>query len=484
MINNLRVTPKQEIILRYFSQLDWLCLGGNRGGGKTYAALLLALQHIINAKEKAKHCRILVLRKEYQGLEDIKEKVLNLYAGLGRMVGDKPAQFRFKNGAKMLLNFVKDDRDITKFQGHEYTMVIVDEAAQFLSPNPIFKVYASQRNTYKIKSQLVFTSNPSGGTGVGGGSWWLKQSFDIENKNIPLERNKINSKGQPYTERALFFEMLLRDNPILLEADPEYENRLREATKHDPALQKAWLDGDWDYDSGGVFEGAFKREKNVIKLGGEIANAKVSRAYDPSGGAAPFAVLWSIKCLGDTIVPILTNNEETRIYKKVPKGSIIVRKEWYGCQPADPYKGLGWDEERIIDGIIERDESIENCYRPFLKGVSDVMTGLAKTDISKAEYHRKRGFYWNKPYKYKIPGYDKLKRMMRSAWEDDPKTPALFITEDCWHLLREIQEMQYAGIDSDGTLDKNCSDHAVDALRYEVMQDREKKNIRRNLSVA
>ena len=156
-----------------------------------------------------------------------------------------------------------------------------------------------------IKCQMRCTCNPGGP-----GHLWVKQ-WAVDHGPY-----KVITDDETGLQRT-FIPALLTDNPALLEADPNYINRLKAVGS--PQLVKAWLEGDWS-----IIEGAFFEEWNAARHVIE-SRSKSAVALDPLprrdwGSARPFSVGWYAVVQDDIM----------HAGRRLPRGALVRYREWYG----------------------------------------------------------------------------------------------------------------------------------------------------------
>lgn len=140
------------------------------------------------------------------------------------------------------MRYLQRDADASRYQGHSYNDLLIDEAGNFPDPAPIDKLVATLRDKNGVPPRQAMSANP-GGPGHG---WLVKRYIEPANP------------GQPFVDpttgaQRVYIPSLLTDNPALLLRDPKYLQRLRRAG---PAwLVRAWLMGDWNaYPEGNVIQ--------------------------------------------------------------------------------------------------------------------------------------------------------------------------------------------------------------------------------------
>lgn len=217
--------PKQEQAL--LSQAFETLYGGSRGGGKTDCGMVWLLYN----KDIPK-ARSLVIRRNATDLSDWLARARNMYQSLGvKFVG---TTIQFPSGYTIITGHLKDDNAYTKYQGHEYQMVLLEELTQIPSEELYLKLIASARSTIpNVKAQVFCTSNPDGV-----GRFWVKRRF-IENQT-PLVPFPDTVSGRT----RVYIPATVEDNPTLMKNDPDYVAYLESLP---PDLKAQWRYGSWDY---------------------------------------------------------------------------------------------------------------------------------------------------------------------------------------------------------------------------------------------
>lgn len=262
--------PQEFAIAQAFEDVFEIFFGGSRGPGKTAGGLGWLVTDLNNPKLRA-----LVIRKNSDDLSDWVDRANVMYKPLGVDTAYKPAILRFKTGALIRTGHLKDDSAYTKYQGHEYHRVLIEELTQIPTEKRYLQLIASCRSSDKtIKPQVFLTANP-GGAGHG----WVKKRFITPDKNLNnVTKHKIEYLDK-YDNVCVFYYTLIEDkitglkrvyipatisdNPILMENDPNYVNQLEALKAVDPDLYKAWRLGDWDVWAGQAFR-EWRISKHVI----------------------------------------------------------------------------------------------------------------------------------------------------------------------------------------------------------------------------
>jgi hypothetical protein len=216
----------------------YILYGGARGGGKTFAGLLWLSEYVEHPRFKG-----LVIRRNSDDLSDWIDRARYTFAGLGGIVTGNPAVIRFPSGASIRTGHLKDDSTYTKYQGHEYQKILIEELTQIQSEERYLKLISSCRTSVpELRPQIFNTANPGGV-----GHLWVKKRF--VDPSAPNKR----FVGQDGMNR-IYIPATIDDNPILMAADPDYVQTIESLKYTDESLYKAWRFGVWDIFVGQVFK--------------------------------------------------------------------------------------------------------------------------------------------------------------------------------------------------------------------------------------
>ena len=250
--------------------------GGARGGGKTDCGMAWLLR-----ATEFKDARMLVIRRNADDLADWVDRAHKMYP-YAKITG-KPATIKFPSGAVIRCGHLKDESAYTKYQGHEYQRILIEELTQIPSEESYLKLVSSCRSTIKGLDPKIFcTANPGGK-----GHQWVKKRF------IQGHKPKVAFKGKGENRYRMYIPATIDNNPTLMKNDPEYVNFLD--TLPEP-LRSAWRHGDWDIFAGQYFT-EWDTSKHIVDK--EIATQLgFGREYNKRylgidwGYANPFACVW------------------------------------------------------------------------------------------------------------------------------------------------------------------------------------------------
>ncbi|MDD5705983.1 MAG: Terminase-like family protein [Kiritimatiellae bacterium] len=295
-----------------------ILFGGARGGGKTAGgqAWLTRPPHFGNPLYRA-----LVMRRNYEDLCDWLDRARRIYADLGgHVVASGKARVEFETGEIFRCGHLKDKEAYTKFQGHEYQRLLIEEAGQIPDESRYELLLGSCRSTVPgLETEVLLTANPGGV-----GHRWLKERFGC-GKDDPREPNKAY-RGKDGRLR-MYIPATVDDNPSIQIGDPKYIAWLEALPE---PFRSAWRYGDWDIYSGQAFEWT---SGNVVDPCPVPAGARVIQTFD-WGFGKPFSVGWWW----------------------VTADAVLVRiGEWYGCTPGQRDMGLRLADHEIAAGILHRE---------------------------------------------------------------------------------------------------------------------------------
>lgn len=427
-----------------------VCYGGARGGGKTSGSLG---EWLIHEYEYKQHARGLFIRRNLTDLEDTIEEARNLYEPLGAQWMAQKTQFRFPSGALLRFRYLERDEDASKYQGHEYTRVYVEELTQFASDKPVMKLKGALRSRHGVPCKFRATCNP-GGPGHG----WVKARYiDPGAWKIIYEEFSNPFTGEMQRLGRVFIPARLSDNPMLLEADPLYVAKLQQTGSAE--LVKAWLLGDWNIVEGAFFDN-WRTDRHEVRPFEIPAGWTKFTALD-WGSARPFSVGWWAVASEDTQAEAFGRKIT------VPRGALVRYREWYGMTPGQPNVGLKLTAEQVAQGIVSREPKGEKItYRvadpaifaedggPSI-GHRMLLAGVVQMPADNKRIAQKGA----------MGGWDQMRDRLRG--ESDTR-PMLVTFTTCRDSIRTIPVLQH-DTNRPEDLDTDGEDHAADEWRYACM---------------
>lgn len=392
-------------------------LGGARGPGKSHAVLA---QAGIDDCQRVDGLKCLFLRQTgisaQESFDDLVQKVLK-----GRIGYAKSGNIlRFSNGSRILLGGFHDERDIDKYIGIEYDLIIVEELTQ-LTEDKYTKLRGSLRTSKDGWRPRMYTSFNPGGTG---------HAFVKERYIIPYRKRE--------EKETRFIGATYKDNPGL---NKEYIGYLESLTGD---LGKAWREGEWDIFAGQFFqewrEGlhvcqSFLPNTNYIIVGGmdwgrakpfSFHLAQVNRVLLDDGRKF-FRVKVFLEVYGTDKTPaewFIDINKQLRKYKIKPD-----HIAWIQGDPAMYTKGQD-KSKSIRDQFIDANSIFGYKIKP------------ASND--------------------RIGGWTNYHNWLRIAPDGQPY---YLVAENCINLIRTLPELIHDENKVED-VDSDSEDHAADDQRY------------------
>lgn len=418
-------TGPQEFVLT--RQEFEILYGGARGGGKTDAGLVWLTDPVNEPRARA-----LVLRRNSEDLTDWIDRAAQMYIPMGARKVGNPAYFVFPSGYVIRTGHLKDDDAYTKYQGHEYHRILIEELTQIPDEARYLKVISSARSTVPgLKAKVFLTANPGGV-----GHSWVKKRFKTgsENSNMTSFKDRVSGKSRIYVPARV------DDNHTLMQNDPSYVNFLEGLRETDEQLYKAWRNGDWDVFVGQFFD-TWDNALCVIP-GEEIpVIGRAGSGYD-YGYGNPACHLRGIQ------------DQDDRVW---------ISHEFYASgkeadeQGEEIKSGLGG----LDAGTTYCDPSIFSTRAATKGGAKFVSDALQQSGIVVKQANNNRVSGWAIVRK-------KLQHGPACSYHRNlglATCPMLHVSEACQNLIRTIPEQVYAPSNKED-LDTTAEDHAEDTLRY------------------
>jgi len=273
-------TGGQENLLT--TDADITIYGGMRGGGKSYALLMDALNDCLK-----KNFRAIIMRKEMGDLSDLIDTSKDIYSEFGeynRSKGDMT--WNFFNGGWLTFGYYGDSFDDFKirYQGKQYAYVGIDEITH-ISFKKFKYLTTVNRNAFFIRNRIIGTCNPDPDSWVArfidwwiddyglpiperdgitryffsdseevGGIYWgdtREEVYQMCKGTIDRISKGYEEFGDPkdtFIHSACFIAGKLKDNKQLLRSDPSYLANLANQSEEQRARD---LEGNWKYKSVG-----------------------------------------------------------------------------------------------------------------------------------------------------------------------------------------------------------------------------------------
>lgn len=475
---DVKFTAKQSRALR--SKATEILYGGAAGGGKSFfmRALACILCGLIPGLQVYLFRRICddLTKNHMEGPKSFHVLLGPFVAvGLVKIVTD---EIRFWNGAKIFLCHCQYEKDLSKYQGAEIHVLLMDELTHFtesmyrylrqrvrapglvIPPSACEQFMSMFGIDLRAKIPLILCGTNPGSIG----HQWVKNSFVDMLDEFEVKKMSRDEGGM----LRQYVPAKLEDNPQLLIDDPGYEDRLYGLGSKE--LVKAYRHGDWSIIAGAFFDN-ISEMKHKLPSFTPPAHWTRFRSMD-WGSAKPFSVGWW--CIAEA--EWIKFNDGTE--RMLPQGAIVRYREWYGCKRTEdgrpmPNVGLRLSVEAVGRGIMERergetvDEQLSRADPSMWKedGGPSFIERMIKCDSKNP--NAMVGPRFAPADNSRVQGWQQM--YSRLAWEDvDDGEPMLFVTADCKDWWRTVPALLHDDKRMED-VDTTVEDHAGDDTRYGCM---------------
>ena len=464
---------------------NYILYEGTRGPGKTDAQVMFFRKYV--GLGYGQFWRGIIFDREYKNLEDIIAKSKRWYRqffdGARFVSGIGNLKWIWKTGEELWFRTMKSERDYWNYHGQEFPFIGWNELTKH--PNSeLYDLSLSLNRTSFLPKQhspknkilpeiplVVFsTTNP-----YGVGHSWVKSRFvDVAKpgKIVTISDNVFNPRSQKkeyITKTQVRIFGSYKENKYL---PPEYVLELEKIA--DPNRRKAWLHGDWDITSGGMFDDVWSSQYNVTEPFDIPHSWRIFRSFD-WGSSAPFSVGWWAESDGSDIF------FKNGTCKSTIKGDLFRISEWYGWN-GSPNKGIKMLATQIAKGIVERElkQPWGNRVKdgPADNSINDSQNGNCIADDMRLPVfingQKYRGINWTKSNKSpgsRKTGWEKLRIAMSNAYcqSGHREYAGLFVFRNCQDgFIRTVPSLARSDKDPDD-INTNSEDHVADECRYAIL---------------
>lgn len=451
---------------------------GNRGPGKTDALLMDFAQHVGIGWGDA--WRGILFRETYKNLQDVITKSQKWFRKIfpDAKYNKSEHAWHFATGEVLYFSYARTIDDYWSYHGHEYPWIGWEELTNWSTPDlylMMMSVCRSSDPRITIR-RYRSTCNPAGK-----GHNWVKERFINRGKPNEIIRDVLSAKDleefgitikEDIVSERCYIHGEREENKALMTSDPAYIGAL--VQNNNEVQRKAWINGDWDIVSGGMFDDLWNKDIHIIVPFEIPINWKVYRAFD-WGLSKPFSVGWWALTDGSYCI-----QKGKKVY--YPKGTLIRIHEWYGWQKGIPNKGLRLSSTQLGKGIKKEEEFIKKKYNVsnVRKGPADASIFGQESDaesidskISKAYFGRstKASIFIpsNKKPGTRVARWQLIRDRLEATIKKDLESPHIYIFDTCRDGFIRTIRLLPRDEDNPDDLDTESEDHAIDETAYMVL---------------
>lgn len=497
---------------------DEILYTGARGPGKTDVQLMRFRSRV--GMGYGEFWKGVIFDREYKNLDDLVAKSKRWFRafndGAQFKESGKDYKWVWPTGEELLFRAADKPDDYWKFHGQEYPFIGWNELAKY--PNSELydmmqscnrSSFTPEKNTPKhrietasvmsadgtlipgkiicdkangillppIPLEIFSTTNP-----YGAGHNWVKKRFITSapyGKVVKVTRNVFNPKTKERidvvrTQVAIFGSY--RENIYL---DPKYVAAL-EGEKN-PNRRKAWLQGDWDIDAGGIFDDLWRTDIHICPRFVIPANWHVDRAFD-WGSSTPFSVIWFAEANGEEV----TLQDGTRWAPEA--GSLFQIFEWYGTTELGSNIGLKMTPQKIAQKIVEMEKALLDKgwlkVKPSPGPADNQIFANPRADVdTTAKVMERSGVTWemsDKSSGSRVRGADLFRDRLCKAIEGEGA--GAYIMQNNKATIELLPGLPRDPKNQDD-VDTSVEDHVWDVWRYRVLKGNNRWASKVNVSI-
>ena len=227
--------------------------GGAAGGGKTETLEMLPIVKRTKANlplYEHPRFKMLYLRRTFPELDsEVIPRSKDIYPAFGFLpYQDQKRRWTHPSGSIIQFGHCEHEKDVKKYDTAEYNIIAFDEATSFTPYQYEYLTFSRCRSSSADLPAIVRAGTNPGNIGHG----YFRDRFvkPAKQGNIVLRETRT-IKGIQQTLLRIYIPSKATDNTYLMQADPDYINRLNRLPD---AERAAKADGDWWTFSGQVFD--------------------------------------------------------------------------------------------------------------------------------------------------------------------------------------------------------------------------------------
>lgn len=398
-------------------------IGGERGGGKSEVGRvwLLEPEYIHNPAYRA-----LIIRKNATDLDDW---VFKMKLFCGDMIQITRESIRFPGGGLATIGHLANKDSWSHYVGHEITKLLIEEINIIPDEDRYLMLLGSLRSSDpNLKPQCMSSGNPGNV-----GHAWVKKRF--------VDRCREKTYIDPKSGLSrIFIPLKLRENVKL---DASYEAQLRLLP---PAIQKAWIEGDWDALAGQMFASMPELEEPWYITQEEALTLEGSFDFGSSEHGHSSFGFWLTDALGKP-------HRIATWYHTLGHTAGQQAQDLKDFILSFPYTGGRGPKKVYADpSIFAKKKEIGLNATP--KSVADIFMEVTGWEFVPAVNNRMNGW-----------------RIVQQYFGTDPITqlPNSYAWVDYNNTFYEHFQLQVRGTNNPDDIEENNYDHVCDEARYYLM---------------
>lgn len=463
---------------------------GTRGPGKTDAQLMFFRRYV--GIGYGQFWRGVIFDREYKNLDDLITKSKRWFRQFGDgarfLSSGKDLKWVWPTGEELWFRTIKVEQDYWNYHGHEFPFIGWNELTKYPNLDLYDSMMSCNRTSFiplkhaplkqdgtrmhlpEIPLVVFSTTNP-----YGPGHNAVKQKFiDVAKPGqiVKITRDVFNPRTQQRESVTKTQVRLFGSYKENIYLSPEYILELESIT--DLNKRRAWLWGDWDITSGGMFDDVWSSQHNIVDPFQIPHTWRIFRSFD-WGSSKPFSVGWWAESDGSD-VQIGTDKWMSTI-----RGDMFRIAEWYGWD-GKANSGLRMIDRKIAEGIIEREIKYglygrvqpgpaDNSINDDVNGVC-IARNMAKPVTVNGKQYKGPTFSLSiKVAGSRKTGWELMRTAMYNAQPENGKREwaGMFVFRTCQHgFIRTVPTIPRSAKDLDD-VDTDAEDHTADESRYVIL---------------
>jgi len=467
---------------------------GTRGPGKTDSQIMYFRRFV--GKGYGQFWRGVIYDREYKNLDDLIAKSRRWFPlfkdGAKFISSTSQLKWVWPTGEELWFRVVKTEQDYWKYHGQEFPFIGWNELTKHPNSNLYDAMMSCNRSSFlplehsprneetgeidnplpEIPLVVFSTTNP-----FGVGHNWVKQRFIDPagpGQLVRITRNVFNprtGKREDITKTQVRIFGSYKENRFL---SPEYVLELESIT--DPNKRAAWLWGDWDITSGGMFDDVWSSQHNIVEDFQIPQSWRIFRSFD-WGSSRPFSIGWWAQSDGSDY------KDAKGQWRSTVRGDLFRIGEWYGWNGV-ANTGLRLLATKVAQGAVQRELKMGIFDRvkagPADGSIYDTVNGVCiATDMQKKvviDGHTYRGLSFTRADKSpgsRKNGWELMRIAMYNAQPPEHggprESPGLFTFRSCQDgFIRTVPTIPRDEVDQDD-VDTEAEDHVCDESRYVIL---------------